>query len=468
MVLKEAVRAGNIILAIDNFPEFVNSLGALGVDAIEIFSPFLGHSNIHIIALADPLSFRRVLEVNAGLMRFFQKIEVNEPEETQLVEILEDLVWNVERERGNRILITFPAIEEIARDATQYLATGAMPKRAVDLMEETADDALRTGQYLVTPPLVEELVERKTKIPLGTVSQEERDKLLHLEEFLHRRVVGQDEAITAVANAVRRARSEIRNPKRPIGTFLFLGPTGVGKTETAKALAETYFGNENMMVRFDMSEYQTEDALIRFVGSAEKNEPGVLTSNMRQSPYALILLDEFEKASFEIKNLFLQILDEGFFSDYSGERINMRNTIIIATSNAGASMIWELVKSGGDPSTLHDQLINHVQREKLLSPELLNRFDAVVVFKPLGKDSLRTIASFMLQKLVTRLKLQNITLTVTDDLINAVQEGGYNPEFGARPMQRFIQNKVEKVISDKIIKNELVPGSTVTLSGKDL
>ena len=467
-VLNEAVRAGNIILAIDNFPEFTNSLSALGVDAIEIFAPFLESPAIHVIALAEPLSFRRVLEVNTGLMRFFQKIEITEPEEEELIDILEDLVWKMESERGNRVLITFPSIEEVARGATQYLVTGAMPKRGVDLMEEACDDAVRTGQYLITPQLVQELIERKTKIPLGTVTPEERDKLLHLEDFLHKRVVGQDEAIAAVANAVRRARSEIRNPKRPIGTFLFLGPTGVGKTETAKALAESYFGNEDAMVRFDMSEYQTEDALTRFVGSAERNEPGVLTSKMRQTPYCLLLLDEFEKASFEIKNLFLQILDEGFFSDYSGERINMRNVIMIATSNAGASMIWELVKNGGDPSILHDQLIDHVQREKILSPELLNRFDAIVVYKPLGKDSLHTIASMMLQKLAGRLKEQNITFHITDDLVNAVAEGGYDPEFGARPMQRFIQNRIEKIISDKILKGEIGPGSTVTLSGKDL
>ena len=304
--------------------------------------------------------------------------------------------------------------------------------------------------------------------PLGEIKVAEQEKLLKLEEFMHRRVVGQDEAIMAIADAIRRARSGIKNPSRPIGTFLFLGPTGVGKTESAKALAEVYFGNEDAMARFDMTEYQNEEDIEKLIGSQRRNEPGILTSKMRSSPYSVILLDEFEKSHDKVKNLFLQILDEGFFSDFLGQKINMRNTIIIATSNAGAQLIWDMVGKNIDPSTMEREIIEHIQKEKVMSPELLNRFDAVVVFQPLGESARLEIARLMLLRLASRLKKQNMVLEITDDMALAVAKGGYDPAFGARPMQRFIQDKIEKIISEKIIKGEIKPGSEFSLSSGDL
>ncbi len=248
-----------------------------------------------------------------------------------------------------------------------------------------------------------------------------------------------------------------------------MGPTGVGKTETAKALAESYFGSEDNMLRFDMTEYQEDDGFEKLVGSRESNEPGLLTSALHSSPYALVLLDEFEKSNSKIRNLFLQILDEGFFTDYLGRKVNMRNTIIIATSNAGAHLIWDAVEKGIDPATLRKDLLSTIQSEGLYSPELLNRFGAVVIFHPLSQDTLLEIAHMHLENLAKRLAAsKNITIEISDDLVAAVAKEGYDPKFGARPMQRVVQDKVEKLIAEKIIQGSARSGDTVTFSPEDV
>ena len=468
-LMNEAVGAGNIILAIDEFPEFTDSLSKTGVNALEILAPYLSSSNVHILALADSLSFRRILEQNAGLMKYFSRIDITEPDDKRLLEILQEHTPTIEYAYGGRAIFTYPALAKIAEGATEHLVQGALPKRAIDLMEEVMKETISRGLAYVAPEIVLEFITQKTKIPLGKIMPEEQEKLLQLEEFLARRVIGQNEAVLAVADAIRRARSGIKNPKRPIGTFLFLGPTGVGKTETAKTLAEAYFGNEEAMTRFDMTEYQTEEGFEKLVGSFEKNEPGLLTSRMHSSPYTLVLLDEFEKSNPKVKNLFLQVLDEGFFTDHLGRKINMRNTIIIATSNAGAKLIWEMVQKGADPASLRNDLFSYIQNEGIYSPELLNRFDAVVVFHPLKPEILIQIARLSLQKLTARLeKSKNIKLEVTEPLVEAVARGGYDPVFGARPMQRFIQDKVEKLIAEKIIKGEIRSGSEFSFSPEEI
>lgn len=468
-IMNEAVRVGNVILVIDSFPEFVASLDALGSSATELFTPYLSSNAINIVALAESISFRKTMENRAGLMNFFERIEIAEPDAAHLVEILKDLAPSVEAAHRYRAIMTYPALQKISDGATRYIVAGALPKRAVDLMDEVVQAAIAKDEILVTPELVMNVIEQKTKMPLGAITPQEQEKLMKLEEELHKRVVDQDEAIGAVANAVRRARSGIQNPKRPIGTFLFLGPTGVGKTETAKALSAVYFGNEDAMLRFDMSEYQTREDLGKLIGSFEKNEPGILASRIRSSPYSVVLMDEFEKSSKEIRNLFLQILDEGFFTDYLGEKINMRNTIIVATSNAGSQLVWELVEQKLDPSALREKIIAHIQKEKIMSPELLNRFDSIVVFHPLPSAVLEKIARILLEKLASRLKNNNnITFVITDELVRATAEGGYNPTLGARPMQRFIQDRIEKLIAEKIIKNEIKIGEEFQFSSEEL
>lgn len=467
-LFNEAASAGNVILAIDNFPEFVESLTQLGINIVELLSPYLGSSEIHILALADRTSARKILEPNQALMKFFERVELEEPNYENLLLILEELAPEAEKRLGGKTLFSYGALQKIAQAATENLVQGALPKRAVDLMEEVFKEASRHEREVIEPEIVLELVSRKTKMPLGEISAQEKKKLLGLEEILHQRVVDQEEAISSIANAVRRARSGIRNTSRPIGSFLFLGPTGVGKTETAKALAHVYFGNEETMMRFDMSEYQTEDSMDKLIGSFEKNEPGLLASKILSSPYSVVLLDEFEKSNQKVRNLFLQILDEGFFTDYLGKRINMRNTIIIATSNAGSEIIWELVKQGWGQAELQEKIITHIQKEKIISPELLNRFDGVVIFRPLGLDILKKISALSLKKLQERLAKQNYLLIINGALVETVTKGGYNPAMGARPMQRFIQDKIEKLISEKIIKSEIKPGVEFSLTPEEL
>lgn len=468
-ILNEAVRAGDIILVIDQFPEFVQSLDSIGVISAQILQPYFASNALHIIAMADVTPFRKVIESNAAIMAHFQKIEVLQPDEKELMPILQEIAPAIETLARGNVLLTYPALKKIAEAGVRYLVEGALPERAITLMQELVNYASSRHVTLIGPELVAEYIGKKTKIPLGAITKEEQEKLLNLEDRLHDHVINQTEAINAIANTIRRARAGIGEPKRPIGSFLFLGPTGVGKTETAKALATVYFGKEDAMIRFDMTEYQTEGSIERLIGSFEKNEPGILASRLRSSPYGTLLLDEFEKADKKVVDLFLQILDEGFFSDAFGEQVNMRNTIIIATSNAGAQMIWHLVEDNIDPSTKKSAIIAEIQQEGKFKPELLNRFDAIIIFQPLSQEHLHHVARLMLKKLEGRLKeQQNITFVTTDELVEETVRLGYDPTFGARPMRRFIQDKIEKVIAEKIIKGELIRGGSIAIGAKDI
>lgn len=467
-MMNEVVRAGNIILAIDDFPDFIRSLEALDVRPLEVIGPYLESGSMHIIALANTDDFHMVVEQERGLMKYFEKVEVEEPDMNRLVEILETAVSFVEGGVSNAPLITYSALKATAESAIRYLTEGALPERALTLLDEAERFAAGQRLDVLTGEEVLSYVREKTKMPVGALQEGEQDMLLRLEEELHKRVVGQDEAIRAIASAVRRARADVGSKNRPIGTFLFLGPTGVGKTETAKAFASVYFGSDEAMTRFDMTEYQREDALDRLIGSFQEHAPGALTNAMHSHPYSVVLLDEFEKAHPRAIDLFLQILDEGFFTDALGEKINMRNTIVIATSNAGAPMILELISAGASPKDMKDRIVAKVVGDGIFKPELLNRFDDTVVFRPLTKEELRDVARLMLTMLQARLKTQNIVLGINDDLVNFAVEGGYDPLFGARPMRRFIQDTIERVVAEKILAGEAPKGKEFFLRREDL
>ena len=276
-------------------------------------------------------------------------------------------------------------------------------------------------------------------------------------------MIGQDQAIVAIAGAMRRSRAGIRNVKRPIGSFLFLGPTGVGKTETAKALAAVFFGGEEAFVRLDMSEYQGQEALAKLIGGVASKEPGILSNLVREHPYAVLLLDEFEKSDLALRDLFLQILDEGFFTDAQGERVNARHLIIIATSNAGAPLIWDMVKDGRRLFDEERTIIDTIIKQGIFKPELINRFDGVILFNPLGANELRPIAKLLLEALATRMKEHGITIKITDPLLDRLIERGTDQQFGARPMRRFIQSTVEQLIADAMVAGRLKAGQTVDL-----
>lgn len=465
-ILTEAHNAGNVILVFDDFPSFLGSAEALGADLPAILDPYLSSSGIQIIALADTDRFHAKIERNALFMERFEKILVEGVDELNTIRVLENEIVSLEASTG--ILFTFPSLVAIADSAERYFPDGVMPDKAVDLLSEIVPKLLSQGKRIALKEDILKLVQSKTGIPVGEVSSGERDKLLNLESILHERVIGQDEAVVAISNAVRRARSGINNPNRPMASFLFLGPTGVGKTETTKALGEIFFGKTAEIQRLDMSEYSTPDALSKLIGSFASGRTGVLATVLREHPYGVLLLDEFEKTTPEVMNLFLQILDEGFFSDMDGKRINARNLLIIATSNAGADLIWDAMKHGENLNSARDKIIDSIIQAHVMKPELLNRFDGVIIFHPLGPEHLERIARLQLEKLKSRLAERGINLAITDDLIRYLMAYGTDPKFGARPMNRAIQDKIEQVIAEKMIRGDIAPGAEVVLKSGDL
>jgi len=334
------------------------------------------------------------------------------------------------------------------------------PEKAIRLLDESiAYLTTYTKDKILEERHIKRIVSEKTEIPLESLEGKEKDLLLNLETLIHQRLINQDEAVKEVSNALRRARAEVNLKKGPIGSFLFLGPTGVGKTECSKTIAEIYFGSEERIIRFDMSEFQNVEDIPRLIGTPKEN--GVLTTKVKEDPFSLVLLDELEKAHKNVLNLFLQVLDEGFLTDGAGRRVDFKNTIIIATSNAGAVLIREDMKMGKKPEEIKERLLNHLIKQGIYRPEFLNRFDEVVYFEPLSKENLVKIAGLMLNKLKKSLMDKGITLEITKELKENIAELSYNPEFGAREMQRVIQDKVENVLAKALLSNQLKRGNKV-------
>lgn len=452
-IFNESSWAGNIILVIDDFHNFI-SPQAGETDISPILIPFLENAHFKIMALTTYDALHDELENKPDILRFFEKVEIKEPEDQQTLLILEELVPELEKRTKKRI--TIQALKEIIKTSSQYISDSPMPEKAIDLLEETTlQVANNTKDYFVLPKHVDLVVSQKTEIPIGELETDEKQKLGNLEEFLHKRVVDQESAIKEVASAMRRARLGIAAKNRPMGSFLFLGPTGVGKTETAKALAETYFGSEERMLRFDMSEYQGPTAVERMIGSGISQKAGNLTTAVKENPFSLLLLDEIEKADPEIINLFLQVLDEGRLTDAFGKKINFRNLIIIATSNASAELIREMVKQGIDPSESKQKILDFIQQSNIFRPEFLNRFDGIVVFRPLSKEDTLKISQLLLNGLTGRLANQGLTFEISKELVEKIAQLGYDPTNGARAMRRVIQNKIEDLIAKKMLSDEI-------------
>ncbi len=459
--LNQAVSAGNIMLYFENLSVAIASAAAFQVDLVDLLTPYFEADTIQIIIGTEKHAFHQILSRDTRIMRACDVVQTHTVDDVALRSLMEQRAYA--RELTSGVVCTIPALNAIMRLADRYFPGGTMPDKAFDLLEEIIPYALRYGKMHVRADLVEQLVEQKTNVPVGTPSKEESEKLLSLETVLHSRVVGQDVAVNAVSRALRRARTGITNPNKPMGSFLFLGPTGVGKTEMAKALAQTLFGHEREMNRLDMSEFQGGDALEELIGSFETGVPGRLTTMIRDHQYGVLLLDELEKSAHVVHDLLLQVLDEGKFTDASGEDVNARNLIIIATSNAGADMIWEWSRDGVDIVSKKRELVDHLIKQGLYRPELLNRFDDIVVFHPLGKEHMQEIARIHLTRLAGRLlQEKNIALEVTDALIARVAEKGYDPQFGGRALTRAIQEEVEQVVADSILRDTLHTGDTMT------
>jgi len=469
-LLNEAARAGNIILFFDNFHSLVSRAGGVGqANTSEIILPYL-QGTVRVIGATSLKEFHRDIEASPAISAVFEKIEVKEPTADETVEVLEEMIPFIEHRDG--VFWPYQSLKEVVRVAAKYIQNVPFPTKAIEIVDDVSVSVAKSGQKIVLNAQIDELVSNDLEVPVSEAQGQEAQKLLNLEEFLHQRVVGQNEAILAVSSAMRRARAGIESGKRPIGSFLFLGPTGVGKTETAKALAEAYFGSEKSMIRVDMSEYQEQSSIYKLIGSppsaGSEGEKGQLTTAVSDKPFSLILLDELEKAHPEIQTLFLQVFDDGRLTDGTGRVIDFTNTIIIATSNAGSEQIRENLQRGVIGEQMKKSLLEFLQKKAVFRPEFLNRFDAIVAFHPLSQVEIVQVAGLMLKALSDQMAEKEITLKFTQGAIDRLAKIGFDPVFGARPMRRAIQDKVENVLAESLLSGKIARGSTVVLDEKDI
>ncbi|MGP7819245.1 ATP-dependent protease ATP-binding subunit ClpC [Niallia sp. 01092] len=531
-VMDEIRQAGNIILFIDELHTLIGAGGAEGaIDASNILKPSLARGELQCIGATTLDEYRKYIEKDAALERRFQPITVDEPTADESVQILKGL--RDRYEAHHRVSITDEAIDAAVKLSDRYISDRFLPDKAIDLIDE-AGSKVRLRSY-TTPPnlkelevklegvrkekdasvqsqefekaaslrdteqrLREQLEETKknwkekqgqentevtvediasvvsswTGIPVSKLAQTETDKLLNMEGILHNRVIGQEEAVKAISKAVRRARAGLKDPKRPIGSFIFLGPTGVGKTELARALAESMFGDEDAMIRIDMSEYMEKHSTSRLVGSPPGyvgyEEGGQLTEKVRRKPYSVVLLDEIEKAHPDVFNILLQVLEDGRLTDSKGRTVDFRNTVLIMTSNVGASALkrnkyvgFNIQDGDQDYKDMKGKVMDELKRA--FRPEFLNRIDEIIVFHSLEKKHLQEIVSLMADQLVKRLQEQDIYLTITEAAKEKIADEGYDPEYGARPLRRAIQKHIEDRLSEELLKGTVLTGQHIDL-----
>ena len=535
-VMDEIRQAGNIILFIDELHTLIGAGGAEGaIDASNILKPSLARGELQCIGATTLDEYRKYIEKDAALERRFQPIQVDEPTIEETILIIKGL--RDRYEAHHRVKITDEAVDAAAKLSDRYISDRFLPDKAIDLIDE-AGSKVRLRSFTIPPSLKElenklenvrseknaavqsqefekaaalrdteqkikdELEQTKkawkekqgkeeaevtvddiamvvamwTGIPVSKIAQEESAKLLNLEEELHKRVVGQGEAVEAISRAIRRARAGLKDPKRPIGSFIFLGPTGVGKTELARALAEVMFGDEDAMIRIDMSEYMEKHATSRLVGAPPGyvgfDEGGQLTEKVRRKPYSVVLLDEIEKAHPDVFNILLQVLDDGRLTDSKGRTVDFRNTVIIMTSNVGADALKYQKNLGfslGDTDSKYKNMKTTMLDElkKAFRPEFLNRIDEMIVFHSLEKEQLKEIVSFMANALTKRLKEQDIELELTESALEKIAQEGYDPQYGARPIRRALQKHVEDRLSEELLKGNVLTGQVVVFDYKD-
>jgi ATP-dependent Clp protease ATP-binding subunit ClpC len=452
--------AKNIILVIQDFHNFVQSQeqGPGKIDISGILLKYLQMPKFKIIAVTNFSDFHKTVDLSS-IASYFEKVEISQISQDETIRLLELFTPGWEAKYGK--FISYPAMKELVIKAERYLPALPFPKKATDLMEEVLVSLSQSKEEILLPKHVSKIISEKTDIPVGQLSIQEKQTLLNLENLIHERIINQEEAVKEVSSALRRAKSEITVRKGPMGTFLFLGPTGVGKTETAKALAAIYFGDEERIIRLDLSEYQNPQDLKRLIGSVD--EQSFFVSQVRETPFALVLLDEIEKAHPNILNLFLRVLDEGFMTDGFNRKISFANTVIIATSNAGYQIILESLAKNLEMPKIKDRLLSNIFEQGIFRPEFVNRFDAVVVFKSLSKENLLGIADLLMKKLKKNLMEKGIELVITDDLKEKIVELGYDPIFGARQMRKVIQDKVENLLAPALLSGKLRRGNKVEI-----
>lgn len=463
--MSEVSRAGNIILFIHNIHELVGvsagNEGGKSLDVASSLSEYIAGGRFMTLATTTPESYAQAI-VHSGLGNVFTKVDVTEMDENQAIQVLESKAGYIEFKQ--QVFFSYAAIEKAVTLAKRFLHEQYLPGSALEVMSEAASFAhSHKGLHsLVTAEEVNAVVAEKTHIPVTTVTADETSKLLHLEEVMHERVVGQDEAVSLIAAALRRSRAEMRAQGRPIANFLFMGPTGVGKTELAKTIAEVYFGGENRMVRLDMSEYQDTSSIYRLIGAPNQKGTGVLTEAVRRSPFTLLLLDEIEKADKDVLNLFLQVMDDGRLTDSTGRVVDFTNVIIIATTNAGTSYVQEQLRNGISSEAIKDRLL-HGGLSEYFRPEFLNRFDGIVLFKALTSDDIKRVASLMLKRIAKDLEAKGVRLEVGPGALDFLAKAGFDPDFGARPMRRALEDTVENKLADLLLGGQLHRHDTARL-----
>ena len=461
-IFTEVAYSGNIILIIKDIHNYVGQEKKPGIiDISAVLNEFLPLTNFRLIGITSFSGFRKFIFPNESFLAHFEKVEVQSLSINKTIEVLTNLTFFLEKEHN--VFITFPVIKMTAEYADKYLGEGPLPAKAINLLKDVIHYAVFTKKTkIIRKKCVEEVIFEKTKILVGEAEVDETCVLLNLEKLISENLIGQKEAIKAVSTSLRRARAEITIKGGPIGSFLFLGPTGVGKTELSKVLARIYFGSEERMIRVDMSEYQNTIDVYRLIGSA--TEQGYLTTRILENPFSLVLLDEIEKAHPDILNLFLQILDEGYITDGVGRKINFKNTIIIATSNAGSKIILNYADKKIEQEKLKKKLLNHIFENAIFKPEFINRFDSVVLFHSLTKQNLLDISNLLLGSLQKNLHKKEIKFMVTENLKKKVAGLSYKPEFGAREMKRVIQDNIENKIAVSILNKSIKAGDRIRVN----
>ncbi len=465
--LNQAVSAGNCMLYIEHLGPVLVSTRGIGVDFFDMLGPYCEADTLQIIIGCSEEHFEAHVAHDTRVLQFFDVVRMRGVALEGMLSLLEQRAYAFEMRTG--VVCTIPALMRTLALADRYFPTGVMPDKALDLIEELVPHAYEAQVPIIDASFVDEFVHTKTNIPVGEPDSEERQKLLSLEETLQERVVGQDEALRSLARTLRRTRAGLGDPKKLLGSFLFLGPTGVGKTETAKALAHVFFGSEQEMSRLDMTEFQGMGALEELIGVQGSSLMGRLESLVGKRQYGVLLLDEFEKAHRTVHDLFLQILDEGMFTTASGKVVGMHNLLIIATSNAGAELLWKWAEEGKDANTQKETFLNHILSEGLFRPELLNRFDDIILFNVLQREHIRTIAIFRLNALRDMLfREHGITLSISDGLVDALVQLGYDPRMGGRPLNRALKEHVEQRVADKLLQGVVHAGDTLSLTPEEV
>lgn len=459
-VFEEASAAGNIILVVRDIQRLTNA-NVEGFDFTDVLETHLERGKLKIIAISTPTDYERFISPNQRLMKFFAKVEAKAPDYEQAGQILVEVADGLESKRG--ILLITPVIRKILEGSDRYITDTPFPEKALELMDALIVHKEENGGGGISLKDVDTILSEKTGISFNDLTRERKTQLTNLEEVIHERLINQESAVSLIAKSLRAKTLDIGGQKKPLGSFLFMGPTGVGKTETAKVLAKVYFGSEESILRFNMNEYSEREGLERLIGSAVRREPGDLTTAIKNHPASLLLLDEIEKAPREILNLFLGLLDEGEITDAMDRKVLCRNLFIVATSNAGTENIRQLLEKGVNPADLQKLTLDYVLKERIFSPEFVNRFDGVVVYIPLTEDHLKQVAKLKLTELAENLKKKNIFLEITDQVVDKVAKDGYSLEFGARPMERVINLMIGDIISQAVLKDEIASGDRITL-----